>query len=105
MNTQKSSVARAVASRKRVVIGFLGTSLDGGRTDKRWERWRPTVGLLSPGNEKVHRLELLLNRPEDLELAQRVIQDIAAVSPHTEVRLHQLGITQAWDFPEVYGAL
>lgn len=93
------------AKRKNVVVGFLGTVMDGGRTEKRWEKWRPTVGLLSSNNDEVHRIELLLNRPEDMDLAQAVVADLKQVSPATEVRLHQLGIADAWDFAEVYGAL
>lgn len=93
------------SSKRRIVIGFLGTTLDGGFSPKRWDRWRPTVGLVAPTGEKIHRIELLLNRESDMEIATKVVEDIAQKSPHTEVRIHQLNISQAWDFAEVYGAL
>ena len=41
----------------------------------------------------------------DLGLAERIRADIAAVSPHTEVRLQQMELRNPWDFEEVYGAL
>ena len=90
---------------KNIVLGFLGTKLDSGATDKRWERWRPTVSLVAHADFPVDRLELFLTNPEHVELAQRIADDVAHVSPQTEVVAHILDVTDPWDFPSVYGAL
>lgn len=90
--------------RQTVVIGFLGTQLDGGQGAGRWERWRPTVSLVQHEELVVNRLELLHAR-QHLRLAELVKADIAAVSPETTVRLVPLDIRDPWDFGEVYGTL
>ncbi len=33
-------------SKKTVVIGFVGSTLDQGKKEERWQRWRPTLSLL-----------------------------------------------------------
>ena len=91
--------------RRNVIFGFLGTQLDGGITDKRWERWRPTVGLMAPGNPPVARLELFMCKASDQELAERIRADIAEIAPQTEVALHNLNVNDPWNFPAVYAAL
>lgn len=90
---------------KNIVLGFLGTKLDSGATDKRWERWRPTVSLVAHADFPVDRLELFLTSAEHVELAQRIAEDVGQVSPHTEVMAHVLDVEDPWDFPSVYGAL
>jgi transcriptional regulatory protein RtcR len=86
-----------------VIIGFLGTTLDRAGGD-RWERWRPTVDLCRHDDLLVRRLELL-TEARHRGVADQVIADIRSVSPETEVRVHDLGIRDPWDFQEVYGAL
>ena len=44
---------------KTVVLGFLGSTLDRGFGDKRWDRWRPTIGIGQQEDLLVDRLELL----------------------------------------------
>ncbi|MFN7145096.1 MAG: RNA repair transcriptional activator RtcR family protein, partial [Myxococcota bacterium] len=91
--------------RPTVVLGFLGTTLDRGpRGAARWDRWRPTVGLCQQPDLVVHRLELLHDPPWQ-GLARAVGEDVATVSPETEVRLHALALADAWDFETVYAAL
>jgi transcriptional regulatory protein RtcR len=90
-------------SKRRVVIGFLGTTLDVGR-DQRWERWRPTVALCQFEEFRVDRLELLRGAGSE-DLARRVVGDIGVVSPDTKVRQHVVEMRDAWDFQEVYEAL
>jgi len=90
--------------KKTVVIGFLGTQLDSGQGAGRWEKWRPTVSLTQHEDTLVHRLELIYT-PQHKALAERVKQDIATVSPDTEVRLVEMAIADPWDFGEVYAAL
>jgi transcriptional regulatory protein RtcR len=71
-------------SRKKVVIGLLGTQLDSGHTEQRWTRWRPTVGICLQPEFPIDRLELLI-QPKSEVLAKQVIEDIEKVAPHTEV--------------------
>ena len=63
-------------------LGFLGTQLDAGKR----RGWRPSVALCQHDHLPVDRLELLHDR-RHLTLAQRVQQDIATLSPGTEVLL------------------
>lgn len=91
--------------KKTVVFGFLGTQLDyGGKGSSRWEKWRPTVSLCQHNDLVVDRIELF----HDLRsrgLAERIKNDIASVSPETEVRRVEREIRDPWDFEEVYTTL
>jgi transcriptional regulatory protein RtcR len=89
---------------KTVVISFLGSQLDSGMGPGRWEKWRPTVAMCQHEDLVVDRLELLHARPH-LNLARAVIEDIASVSPETDVNLHLVDPRDPWDFQEVYGLL
>jgi len=90
-------------ARPRVVIGFLGTTMDAGK-ENRWERWRPTVALCQHEDFVVDRLELIHDN-HATALAERVTADIAQVSPETQVRAHLMNLADPWDFQEVYGAM
>lgn len=87
-----------------VVIGLLGPTLDMGAAGRRWEQWRPTVSLCQHEDLLIHRLEMLHERKFD-ELGQTVRDDIATVSPETQVRRHHVEFRDAWDFVDVYAAL
>ena len=89
---------------KTVVIGFLGSILDGPVSPKRWEKWRPTVSICQQEDLVVDRLELLYARPH-MQIANQVREDIATISPETSVNLHLCDPRDAWDFQEVYGTL
>ncbi len=90
---------------KTTVIGFLGTTLDStSRGYKRWERWRPSVGLCQQENLLIDRYDLLYQR-EYTRLFQRIREDIASVSPETEVVGHQITLKNPWDFEEVFELL
>jgi transcriptional regulatory protein RtcR len=91
-------------AKRRVVIGFLGTSLDVGKNSARWERWRPTVALCQHEDFQVDRLELIHDN-HGIALAERIGHDIAQVSPETTVRRTLMNLKDPWDFEEVYGAL
>jgi transcriptional regulatory protein RtcR len=92
--------------RKTVVLGFLGTTLDKGAKDDRWNRWRPTISLFGhEGRLRVDRLELFLSSDFAVPLAQRIAEDIGQISPHTDVFAHNLDIANPWDFASVYAAL
>ena len=90
--------------KRRVVIGVLGTVLDKrGKRANRLKKWRPTVGLCQQADFPVDRLELL-HQPRDESMAQRLIEDVALLSSHTQVRPHTVEINDPWDFEEVYAA-
>lgn len=90
--------------KKRVAIGFLGTTLDTGNGPERWQRWRPTISLVQHDDLLVDRLELL-HDARHAALAGHVEADIAQVSPQTEVRRHTIEIADLWDFEQVYATL
>jgi transcriptional regulatory protein RtcR len=92
------------APRRRTVFGILGTTLDVGTQDKRWEKWRPTVALCQHDNLLVDRLELIHDR-QYTTLASQIADDVASVSPETELRRTVIDFKDPWDFEEVYGAL
>ena len=90
--------------KKIVVIGLLGTTLDTGVGPARWEKWRPTVSLCQQETLVIDRLELL----HDLRFtsfAERLAEDIRAISPETTVRPHVVSFNNPWDLEEVYGSL
>jgi transcriptional regulatory protein RtcR len=89
---------------RTVVLGLLGPVLDLGKGPQRWEKWRPTVGLCQHEDLVIDRLELLYE-PKFTALCQTVCKDIAAVSPETQVRAHEISFSDPWDFEGVYGAL
>lgn len=93
-----------------VVVGMVGSVLDGGgnadkaQSNRRWDRWRPSVDLVRHADMPVARFELL-HQPEHKVFATVVARDVAEVSPKTVVRLHAVPMKDPWDFEEVYGAL
>ncbi|MCK5872857.1 MAG: sigma 54-dependent transcriptional regulator, partial [Methylococcales bacterium] len=90
---------------KTVVIGLIGTSLDNrGGHGKRWEKWRPTISLCQHEDLLVDRLELLF-QPRYQKLADQVKEDVALVSPETEVQFNPIEFDDPWDFEQVYAAL
>jgi transcriptional regulatory protein RtcR len=93
-----------VARRKLVVVGILGTTLDAGKGNARWDRWRPSVALTQHEDLLIDRFELLHGEASG-ELLAQVTADIAHVSPETEVVPHVMDFSDAWDFEHVYGKL
>ena len=93
-----------VKATQTVGIGLLGTTLDAGRSAKRWQRWRPTVALHQHEDLLFDAFELLYDAPFE-ELAESIREDIQSVSPETQVTLHQIQLQNPWDFEEVYSAL
>ncbi len=91
--------------RPRVVLGLLGTKLDGIKHDERWKSWRPTLGAVMQKDWPVDRFELLYNEPFK-PLAQFVMRDMRQIAPHTEVTGNVVPIgANPWDFESVYDAL
>jgi transcriptional regulatory protein RtcR len=93
-----------VRSKPLVVIGLLGTQLDGGTRPDRWEKWRPTVSLFQHEDFLVSRLELIFD-PKFQSLSDTVAADVKQVSPESDVRTHPVSFEDPWDLAEVYGKL
>jgi transcriptional regulatory protein RtcR len=90
--------------RRRVIFGFLGTTLDAQPPSERWNRWRPTIGLCQQEDLLVDRLELW-HEPRFARLLGVVTRDLASVAPETELRAQPLPLRDPWDFQEVYERL
>jgi transcriptional regulatory protein RtcR len=90
--------------KKKVVICMLGTSLDSGLKESRWDKWRPTVAVSQIPAFPVDRLELIFNGPHD-ELASMIAKDIDKASPATTVIKHRLPINDVWNLEDVSTAL
>ncbi|PYE39736.1 RNA repair transcriptional activator RtcR [Psychrobacter fozii] len=91
-------------SNKTAVIGFLGTTLDNGFNDKRWQRWRPTVSLGLHDELLVDELHILYSK-RDKRLFKIIKNDVAQVSPNTNVIGHHVALISPWDFADVYAEL
>ena len=91
-------------SNKTAVIGFLGTTLDNGFNDKRWQRWRPTVSLGLHDELLVDELHILYSK-RDKRLFKIIVDDVAQISPNTTVIGHHVALTSPWDFADVYAEL
>ncbi len=90
--------------RPLVVFGLLGSVLDAGYDDGRWERWRPSIALCQQEDLLVDRFELLCESRCE-KLSHIVRDDIAKVSPETQVNLHTMRFRDPWAFEDVYGSL
>jgi len=91
-------------NKRIVVIGFIGSQLDAGKGNARWEKWRPTVALTQHEDLVIDRIELLFNGRHG-ELTELITRDIASVSPETKVVQRRMQLNDPWDFEEVYGVL
>jgi len=91
-------------SRKNVAISFLGTVLDSGFGQGRWQKWRPNVAMNQRQDFHLDRMELFYAE-KYRELADHVKADIQDVSPHTAVNLVPMELENPWDFSEVYTKL
>jgi transcriptional regulatory protein RtcR len=88
-----------------VVLGFVGSTLDSAQPGPaRWNKWRPTVAMCMQDDLRIDRLELI-HGGVHAGLAAAVAEDIAGVSPETELRLRRMDFGDAWDFEEVYTKL
>ncbi|MDY6993978.1 MAG: RNA repair transcriptional activator RtcR [Pseudomonadota bacterium] len=89
---------------KRVIISLLGTILDSGLSEKRWQKWRPNLTLGLRPELALNRFELLY-QAQYQRLARQVARDLQTVAPTLDVHLHALTIQDPWDFEEVYTVL
>jgi len=89
------------------VIGVVGAKLDQPPkklADNRWAAWRPSVSICQQEDLVVDRYDLI-HHPKEKRLANLVAKDIASVSPETRLTLHELPLSDPWDFEEVYSKL
>lgn len=91
--------------KKKVVLGFLGSTKDSGFTDSRWGRWRPTLSVFGHKDFSVDRFDLLLTGDGHEKLCNQIVSDIALKSDNTEVNIYTLDIKNPWNFQDVYSAL
>jgi len=90
---------------KNVVYSHIGTTLDfRGFSPKRWNVWRPNVGLCQQPDFHVDRFHLFV-QPQFERDVQQVVQDIQLVSPSTEIVLEHYDCADVWDFELVYSYL
>ena len=87
----------------RVVLGFLGSTLDQGKHE-RWQRWRTSISLCQHPELPIDRFELI-HGSRHTALAERIVGDLAQVAPATLVRPHVVDMKDPWDFEEVYAAM
>ena len=88
-----------------VIIGMLGSRLDhGGLGKRRWNQWRPSVGLLMQPELPVEEF-LLMYLPGDQALLELTLADMAEVSPSTKVKTFPIACDDAWDFEQVYSQM
>ena len=92
------------APKKQVVVSFLGTVLDSGFGQGRWQKWRPNVAMNQRHDFHLDRMELFYAE-KYRDLADHVKADIQQVSPHTAVNLVPMELENPWDFSEVYTKL
>ncbi|MES2705627.1 MAG: RNA repair transcriptional activator RtcR [Verrucomicrobiota bacterium] len=106
MDKNVSQIGSASAlPRPRVVLGLLGTKLDGIKHDDRWTMWRPSLCAVLQKEWPVERFELLFEEKFN-PLAKFVMEDMRGCSPHTEVRPQPLSLGEnPWDFESVYDGL
>jgi transcriptional regulatory protein RtcR len=91
-------------SKPIVIIGLVGSNLDSGIDQERWSRWRPSVALCQHDDLLVRRFELLCDR-KHAKIGRQVADDVAVVSPETELRAHDVSMSAPWDFESVFDAL
>lgn len=88
----------------QVAISFLGTVLDNGFGQARWQKWRPNIALHQRADIGFNRMELFYSE-KYCPLAERVRDDIHALRPNTQVNLINMELANPWDFSEVYTKL
>ena len=92
------------APKKQVAVSFLGTVLDSGFGQGRWQKWRPNVAMNQRHDFHLDRMEMFYAE-KYRDLADHVKADIQQVSPHTVVNLVPMELENPWDFSEVYTKL
>ena len=86
------------------MISILGTTLDKAYSNRRWDKWRPSVAICSHEDLLIERYYLIYSE-KYRALADLIKDDIGMVSPETEVILIDIEFKDPWDFEEVYSNL
>ncbi|MDR1493284.1 MAG: hypothetical protein LBT05_11260 [Planctomycetaceae bacterium] len=76
---------------RKIVFAFLGTKFDRPKSEKdRWQTWRPTISLFSDNvNFHIDEFHLFYGSAYK-KLAETVLNDIAEISPNTELVREQI---------------
>ncbi len=90
-----------ISKKPLVCIGLLGPTLDLGRKNNRWDKWRPTVALFQHEDLLIDRFELL-HHTKFKTLSSQVVADIKTVSPETNVNVHNVDFSDPWDLEATY---
>lgn len=90
--------------KKNVLVSFLGTSLDRGKREKRWSKWRPSVALCQHSDFPVDEYHIIYSS-QYVNLFKSITDDIVIVSPDTVIIPHVIEFSDPWDFQEVFGKL
>lgn len=90
--------------KKTIAIGFIGSTLDNGYKENRWQRWRPTISLFMHDDLVIDELIVLYDRQSN-NLLKVITKDISQLSPQTQVIGYQVSIKDPWDFAQMYGVL
>lgn len=93
-----------MATKKNVVIGWIGPKLDEGDKPSRWKKWRPTVSLFEHADLRFDRAELFYQE-HFADLMQIISHDVKSVSPKTRINVHKVELADPWSFPEIYQSL
>ncbi|MBI3037864.1 sigma 54-interacting transcriptional regulator [bacterium] len=89
---------------KKVVIGFLGSTLDNRGKGERWEKWRPSVSVCQHDDLLISRFHLIHGSKNSV-LAKQIREDIISISPETTVVFEEMEFKNPWDFEEVFSGL
>lgn len=95
------NIEKMIKKKPLVCIGLLGPTLDLGRKNNRWEKWRPSVALFQHEDLLVDRFELL-SQSKFKTLSDQIVTDIETVSPETKVNVHTMDFTDPWDLESTY---
>ena len=88
-----------------ILISILGQRLDHvGFGEKRWYRWRPTLGLLMHPELPIDELVLICQKGNE-KLAKLTLQDIEQTCLDIRVTCYWVDWRDPWDFEEVYNQL
>ncbi|MEB4592504.1 RNA repair transcriptional activator RtcR [Candidatus Thiothrix sp. Deng01] len=90
---------------RNVVIGILGARLDQqGLGKRRWNHWRPNVGILMHPEFAVDEF-VLIHHENEAELAGITLRDMRDLRPGMSLAPHVVNYANPWDFGEVYSQL
>lgn len=90
--------------KNNVIFSFLGTVLDKGMCENRWDLWRPSVAICQYKDLLISKYHFFYEAPYSI-LAEQIIEDIKHVSSQTDILPHLISLKDPWDFEEVYGIL